>query len=198
MQPLISTNIHLLKQLRSCGLREEILATVFRSLVLSHVRYSSTVLVACPAGTKADIQVLQNCLLRAAGIIRDAARTKYKIEDVSDFTLRSCLEQVTGILAQPSHPLIMSLRSERTTHSAFPFTIPRPRKDAFTKNAVMITLVHLRDNVYGTGRSKASVSQTRTMPEAAPKPETAALAQNGKSCPSPACTRPGHLWVRLD
>ncbi len=55
VQPLISKNIALSKQLRSCGLREPILAAVFKSLVLSHMHYSSTLLVACPTGIIEDM-----------------------------------------------------------------------------------------------------------------------------------------------
>ncbi len=95
IQPKISQNIALLKQLQCSGLKEEILVSVFKSLVLSHLRYSSTILVACPDGTKSDMQVLQNTLFRTIGITRDLTKSKYGILDVSEFVSKTSLEQVT-------------------------------------------------------------------------------------------------------
>jgi hypothetical protein len=194
VQPLISQNIHLLKQLRSCGLREPILVAVFKSLVNSHLRYSSTLLVSCPDGTLADIQVLQNSLLRSIGISRDTARTKYNIKDSKDFITESSLDQVVRILSNSNHALTVNLASKRNTHSSFPFTIPIPVKNSFKRNAVMLALVHLRDNVYGTGRSNP-----RKQPQIqCSTPATTAIEPRGKPCTNPACSQPGKLWVRLD
>ena len=195
VQPLISQNIALLKQLNSCGLCESILVAIFKSLVLSHFHYSSTLLVACPAGTIADMQVLQNTLLRTIGITREAAKTKYGIVDVSEYIKSSCIAQVTRILNQPSHTLTASLRSARKTHSAFPFTIPIPRKEAFKQNSVMVTLVHLRDNVYGTGRA---VPPARPPPPPQLLPAPALALSAGVPCSNPACKCPTKLWLRLD
>jgi hypothetical protein len=194
VQPLIRQNIALLKQLNSCGLREPILAAVFKSLVLSHMHYSSTLLAACPTGTIEDMQVQQNTLLRVIRISREVAKDKYGISDVSDFIVSSCIAQVTRILNQPSHTLTASLRSARKTHSAFPFTIPKPCKESFKQNAVMRTLTHLRDNVYGTGRAAPSTRPPPLDPTPAPAPEH----KTGVHCPNPACQNPTKLWKRLD
>jgi hypothetical protein len=118
IQPKISQNIALLKQLQCSGLKEEILVSVFKSLVLSHLRYSSTILVACPDGTKSDMQVLQNTLLRTIGITRDLAKSKYGILDVSELVSKTSLEQVICILTtdgkEPSdHRLSASFRDHR-------------------------------------------------------------------------------------
>ena len=61
---LIKPNIYLLKQLKSSGLEERILVNLFKSLVLSHIRYSSVILDSCTTATKNDIQVIQNRMLR--------------------------------------------------------------------------------------------------------------------------------------
>ena len=194
VQPLISKNIALLKQLNSCGLREPILVAVFKSLVLSHLHYSSTLLVACSAGIVADMQVLQNTLLRIIGISPEVAKTKYSIADVSEFIMRSCIEQVTRILNQPSHTIPASLVSARKTHSAFPFTIPRACKESFKRNAVMVTLTHLRDNVYGTGRAAPPARPEPPQPLPALAPST----NRQVHCTNPACKTPARLWSRLD
>jgi hypothetical protein len=138
---IISQNIALLKQLQCSGLKEEILVSVFKSLVLSHLRYSSTILVACPDGTKSDMQVLQNTFLRTIGITRELAKSKYGVLDVSEFVSKTSLEQVICILTtdgkEPSdHRLSASIRS--STRSHFPFCIPLC-KPKFDRNAVIST-----------------------------------------------------------
>jgi hypothetical protein len=198
VQPLISKNIALLKQLNSSGLREPILVAVFKSLVLSHLHYSSTLLVACPTGIIEDMQVLQNTLLRAIGISREEAKTKYGIVDVNEFIVSSCISQVTRILNQPSHTLTVSLRSTRKTHSAFPFTIPKPCKEAFKQNAVMLTLTHLRDNVYGTGRAAPPAQPPPPQPPPQSRPDPPPVIGKGGYCSNPACTTPTVFWKRPD
>ena len=59
IKPLISKNIYLINQLASIGLNVKILVNVFKSLVLSQLRYRSTVLISCTNRIKSDIQVLQ-------------------------------------------------------------------------------------------------------------------------------------------
>ena len=196
IEPSISKNLHLLKQLHSLGLNESILAAVFKSLVLSLLRYSSTILVACSAGIKSDMQVLQNKLLRTIGIKHDLALSKYGIQDVNDYITSVSLKQVTGILTTDGrkprdHPLAMGLLSKRVAHSKFPFTIPRSHNDKFEQNAVILTLVHMRDNVYGTGRANHP-------PQPPPAPPAPPAAAKGPLCPNPACKQPTRPWSRLD
>jgi hypothetical protein len=54
-----------------------------------------------------DMQVLQNSLLRTIGIhTTDVdAKSKYGILEVSEFILRTSLEQVSRILCTPGHAL---------------------------------------------------------------------------------------------
>jgi hypothetical protein len=48
----IKSNTYLLKQLKSSGREEQILVSVFKSLVLIHFRYRSVVLDSCPSQGK--------------------------------------------------------------------------------------------------------------------------------------------------
>jgi hypothetical protein len=135
IEPLISKNIALLKQLKSIGLAEPILINVFKSLVLSHFRY-----IACTEKDTMDMQVLQNSLLRTIGIhTADVdAKSKYGILEVSEFIMRTCLEQVSRILCTPGHALREQLLLPATIkrHSACPFRVPKTA----LKSAVKITL----------------------------------------------------------
>ena len=137
------------------------------------------------------IQILQNTLLRTIDISRGLAKFKYGILDASDCS--SSLAQVTRILSTPKHTLTTSLSSTRSTHSAFPFTIPIPRKEPFKQNAVMLALVNLRDNIYGSGRAKTSVQ-----PLISRLPTVTATRGNPRLCTNPACKQPDKLWLRLD
>ena len=195
IKPLISKNIYLINQLASIGLNVKILVNVFKSLVLSQLRYSSTLLVSCSNRIQADIQVLQNTLLRAIGITREGAKNDHNITDASDFILASCLQQIIRILSIPSHPLTVSLPPSTARHSAFPFTIPKRNTESFKKNAVMITLVHLRDNVYGTSRSKPAPAVAPQLPHL---PPTSSTSARGRLCTNPSCKLPNKLWLRLD
>ena len=60
----------LIKQLKRCGLEEKILITTYKSLVLSHFNYSSTILDSATAGTKQDMQLFQNRVLQIIGITK--------------------------------------------------------------------------------------------------------------------------------
>ena len=90
----IRPNIYLIKQLRRVGLSKQVLFNVYKSLVLSHLRYSSTVLVDCTESTKNEMQVLQNHSLRIIGISREVARIKFSIPDVCEFLER---EPITSL-----------------------------------------------------------------------------------------------------
>jgi hypothetical protein len=196
IEPLISKNIALLKQLKSIGLAEPILINVFKSLVLSHFRYSSTVLVACTEKDTMDMQVLQNSLLRTIGIhTTDVdAKSKYGILEVSEFIMRTCLEQVSRILCTPGHALREQLLLPATIkrHSACPFRVPKTA----LKSAVNITLIHFRDVVYGTGRDNPLPPPRQAT---SPPPQPAAEQKTkGVTCTNPACAQPNRLWPRLD
>ena len=78
----IRSTASLIKQLKRSGLVEQILFTVYKSLVLSHLRYSAILLDTCTEEIKADMQVIQNRMLRIIGIDRVTALNKYSIRDV--------------------------------------------------------------------------------------------------------------------
>ena len=184
--------------IHSCGLQESILVSVFKSLVLSHLRYSSTFLVTCSEGTLSDIQVLQNSLLRSIGVSRETAETEYRISTVKSFITSCSMAQVSYILNDNSSPLRARLLSARKTNSKFPFTIPLLRKESFKSNPVIAALIHLRDKVYGTGRTNSEQPlEPKTLPIPAAPPQI--IVKRGARCPNPACPEPpDKLWPRLD
>lgn len=97
-------NTYLLNQLRNNSLYTQILVNVFRRLVLSNIRYISTILITCNGNVLSKIQVMQNRLIRAIGINRDTDREKHSITNSANFIKPVCFEQMIRILEMPRHP----------------------------------------------------------------------------------------------
>jgi hypothetical protein len=114
----------------------------FKSLVLSHFRYSGILLDPCTERTKDEMQHFQNKLLRIIGMQRDEARTKYGVEEIRVFIERTGMEQTLRVLNSSTHSLPASLLSSRKSHSAFPFTIPRTKTTKFNESMVLKALRH--------------------------------------------------------
>jgi hypothetical protein len=180
---LVSPTIALLKQLKRCGLSEQILVNVFKSLALSHFRYSSTALISCTEKSKSEMQVMHNRMLRIiTGTGSEAARQKHGIAPISSFITNTCIEQVSRILNTPNHSLPMSLASNRVTHSDFPFNIPTAKSQKFHNSAVMITLRHMCAS-YGTHRTAAIAEAKQHTRTRAPSPQPRPSAAK-KKCPT--------------
>ncbi len=194
LEPMISKNIHLLKQLKNTGLPQPILINVYKSLVLSHFRYSSTILVSCSAKANTDMQTLQNTLLRTIGIHTTdlAVKAKYDIIEVSEYIRITCLSQVTRILDTDGHALRerFLIPPGIVKHSPCPFwALPKTK----SRNAVNLTLIHLRDAVYGTGRSNLPP------PPPPPRPSIVLDDTNSEKCPIEVCVshETGRRFTRL-
>jgi hypothetical protein len=150
---LISSFPFLVKQLKRRGFREEILISAYKSLVLSHFIYSSTILDSASAEAKNEMSSFQNRILRIIDIDHATALLKYNICEISKFIADNCLKQVSRILANPHHSLTISLARppdahERTTRSNtanFKLAIPRTHGAKFNNNPVIKTLRYLRD-----------------------------------------------------
>ena len=168
---------------------------VYKSLVLCHLRYSSTTLVSCPDYAKSEMQAFQNKLLRIIGISREAANLKYSILDVSDFVASCSSAQVTRILNASTHSLPLSLTNvKRVTHSTFQFTIPTAWSDKFACDAVMLAL-HQLERV--ANASRRPPQQLPPLPLQPTQPQTIESAK-GSICPNAWCKRPAHLWLFPD
>ena len=144
-------------------------------------------LFSCTSRIKSDIQMMRNALLRVIGLPRAVAKINQNIIDANDFILNSCLQRTNTSIHSQS-PFIYY-----NTPSPFPFTIPRRNTERFKLNAVMITLIHLRDQIYGTWRKKphpVNEPQSRHIPS---------VTVYDRICTNPACKNPtntSELWQR--
>jgi len=164
LSSLIRPNIALLRQLRRNGLAEPILVNVFKSLVLSHLRYSSIILYSCSDHLKREMQIVQNKMLRAIGITRKEALDTYSIFDVCDFLKESSIAFVTRVLNTPGHPLPLSIKAIHKSHYDCPFTIPSAKTERFNSSAVMMTLRCIRDTTYNSRTAAEPTSSTSSAP----------------------------------
>jgi hypothetical protein len=186
----------LLSQLKSSGISLPILVNVFKSLVLCHLRYSSTLLIACTDSIKHDINALQSRMLKIIGITRADALKDYGITETSNFITSCCISQVTRVLNSASHPLRLSLLKppplrDMETRSNFEFFVPTARNAKFASSAVMITLSHLE---------KIAAAAKPQKPEQPAPLLPPPVVVRGVSCPNAAlgCKEPNRLWKRLD
>jgi ribosomal protein L37AE/L43A len=192
---LISSYPHLVKQLKRCGFKEDILITSYKSLVLSHFSYSSTVLDSCTVETKLEMSSFQNRVLRIINITPERAFAEYGILDIDDQIDKSCFQTVNRLLANENHQLTKRLASNKSRTRAndrFHFTIPTARRAKFNKNPVIKTLRKLRDkrpDLY-TAENIEPISRKRTT-VVTQTPQTTAKAK--EACPY--CKKDG--FVRL-
>ena len=100
-------------------------------------------------------------MLQKIGITREEAQVRYNIQDVSFFLERTCIVKVSRIINAPLHSLTSSLKSKRRTRSYFPFDIPSAKTTKFSVSTVMVTLRHLRDNVYEHTKPLQPIASTQ-------------------------------------
>ena len=146
---------------------------------------------------------MQNRLLTAIGVDPHTAYEKHNIKSVRNFITDSCHTQVRRILERSNHPLRNSLLTDNKTSSLNPFYIPAAKTTSFENNAVMLTLKHLRDNVYKTKRAASSTQSSREPPPASGPPRLTSnvIREGGQDCPHLNCknrTNNGRGFTRLD
>ena len=144
---MINTVPFLIKKLKWSGFSEEIQITIYKSLVLSHIDYSSIVLDSATNATKNEIASLQKRILKIIGISAETALAKYGIEDIENHIEKTCIKRTLKILNDPHHRLAIELtnNNQRTTRNNFKYNIPIARTEKLNNNAVMKTLRYVRD-----------------------------------------------------
>ena len=170
VQSQISSYPYLVKQLKRASFKEDILITTYKSFVLSHFNYSSTVLAAVDESTKREMSAFQNRILRIIGITPERALAQYGILDIDAQIEKACFATIDRILKNPDNALTKQLT--KCTRSCFSdkFKIPRIRKKNFDKNSVNKYLRKIRDSVpelYTTG-SLERITRERPPIEALP------------------------------
>jgi hypothetical protein len=90
--------LYLIKTMKNLGFKKEILTTVYKSLILSHINSNSTVLCSTTKQVKEEIESVQNKALKIIGIKSDEEKKKYKIEPTEDTIDKQCMNTMAKIL----------------------------------------------------------------------------------------------------
>ena len=192
---LISSVPFLIKQLKQSGLKANILVNTYRSLVLSHLSYSATVLATTTDAIKHEMTVFQNRILRIIGISKATALTEHNILEVTQFLEMNSTAQVRKLL-EKSTPLAASLATTavRRINHAFKYDIPRARTKKFNDSPVLKTLRLLRDECAAASRT----IRPPPSPILTQLPRPATPTTSGARCSNPRCKQPAKLWKRVD
>ena len=167
--------LYLLKRLNTCGFKESILVTIYRSYFLSHISYSSPALLSVSLNTAAEIQKVQSRALKIIGLEEEQALKKYGIVATRDFIANTSINVLKRILSDPTHPLTTKLSREnlRPTRSRFQFEYSRARTEAYNNSIVPWGIRLLRD-----GREDVYKPIARTLKRARNKKRPAAINKN--------------------
>ena len=171
---------YLLKQLKLNGFREEILVSVYRSHLLSHIGYSSPALISAPSTVQTELQRAQTRALKIIGISDHAALEMYGLGTVRQFIERTCVNTIRRIVSSPDHPLAVKLAREeaRETRASFRFELPIARTEEFNNSVVPWCIRVMRD---GT----ASLYNPSTISKAATRlKRSASKKKNGTTAAS--------------
>ena len=184
---------YLLKQLKLNGFREEILVTVYRSHVLSHIGYGSPVFISATAAILDEMERAQTRAFNIIGISEQVALDKYSIGTVRQFIEHTCVNTIKRMMANPHHQLAEKLAFEpvRETRAAFRFRLPVARTEAYNNSIVPWCVRVLRD-----GKATLYNPFTKKMRDAAKRKRDMAMRKSGKAAAKQqaACRYCGRLF----
>jgi hypothetical protein len=159
---------YLLKQLKYDGFKENILVTIYRSCALSHIIYSSPVLISTSKAIKDEMERYQRRVLKIIGISETDALINYKIGTVEQLIEHTSISKMSRILRDPSHPLTNKLKRDvnRTTRATFQFELPVANTETYNNSVVLKCVRAIRDgqtNLYNPVTLKALAKKTKAV-----------------------------------
>ena len=197
VQKRIGPAQYLLKQLKLDGFKEEILVTVFRSHLLSHISYGSPIFIAATANIMSDMQRAQTRALRIIGLNEQDALEKYNISDVTKFIQDSCVTTLRRILDDTVHPLTIKLtrKKVRVTRSTFRFEAPLARTETYNTSVVPFCVRVIRDGeakLYNQDTMKELA--TKVKQSIAKKASTTRTSIGNTNKPKTSCKFCGNMY----
>ena len=102
-----------LKPLKLNGFREEILVTVYRSHVLSHIGYGRPIFISATAAIHDEMERAQSRAFNIIGISEEAEREKYSIGTVKQFIEHTCVNIIKRMLTNSDHKLAFDPGNKR-------------------------------------------------------------------------------------
>jgi hypothetical protein len=130
--------LYLIKTMKNLGFKKEILITVYKSLMLSHIISNSAVLCSASKQIKQEIESIQNKVLKIIGINSDEEKEKYKIEPTENTIEKQCMTTMAKILDNQDHHITMNLKKKENirTRNNYPFQIQKCNKQQYQDSFV--------------------------------------------------------------
>jgi len=124
--------LYLIKTLKNLFFKQEILITIYKSLVLSHIISNVITLSSSSQKVINEMTALQNRYLKIIGINNSQDLEKYKIETIENLMEKHGKKRLTKILIDPTHPITKSLENRETiTRKNFSFVIPKCKSEKY-------------------------------------------------------------------
>ena len=118
----------LIKQLKRLGFKKDILTTVYKSLFVSHLDYNSPILISATCEIKAQINSVQNRILKIIGIDKNEAFEKFNIENTNERIEKMSLKRVSKLLADPNNAVSKKYKNVDRSNSLFRFKTKKAKK----------------------------------------------------------------------
>jgi hypothetical protein len=136
----------LVKQLKRLGFKKDILSTVYKSLFVSHIDYNSPILISATCEIKAQIDSVQNRILKIIGIDKKEALEKFSIENTKDRIESMSLKRVSKLLADPKNAVSKKYKNVDRSNSLFGFKTKKARTKIYNDSVVQKCIRTIRDD----------------------------------------------------
>ena len=180
----------LIKQLKRLGFRQHILISVYRSLAISHLNYSSPVLISTTAAIKHDIADFQKRIFRIIGISSADAKTKYGITDTSQLIENNCIKKLTKILADPNHPITTKAKINGRSYARIKINTVKSRTAKYRNSMVQKCIRIIRDgseNLYRPTKLEDFVKKENELHRREKAPDIKLSIVTKPKVPCPTC-----------
>ena len=145
VRSIVSPFAFLLKQLKLNGWSTSMLVNAYRAYCLSHFRYSAVMLTSVSAAVKKEMDAFNARLWRIMGVNQQTA-SSHKLLPISEFIDNACEQTLIRILADPKHPVTLSLPRNLRMNARFPFQTRRANKVAYSNSFLQKFLRKLRND----------------------------------------------------
>ena len=126
-----NSTLYLIKTLKNLAFKKEILVSIYKSLVLSHIISNVITLCATTKRVKDEMEDMQKRFLKAIGLISSDLK-HYKIVPIEELIEKHGKQKLSKILLDNEHPITKSLeKRESITRKNFPFAIQKCNGDKY-------------------------------------------------------------------
>jgi hypothetical protein len=121
--------------------------TVLNSHLMSHLNYSSPLLISASCAELDEMQKVLSRNLKIVGLSEENALAKYGIGTVREYIEHTCTNTIRRMIHNPDHPVSRKLAfvPTRSTRGTFNFRLPIARTEKYNNSIVPWCVRLLRD-----------------------------------------------------